>query len=201
MMEARQAGFTKLMEICHHASRRTRPHDEQLFQHARAVPEPGRAASAESDGTPSQGFGGEISDCDPRDRTVAPGCSDAYAKSGLRNFRPTSPRFPIRSRPSFRRCPRNSPTPRGWSAIRLAVLPWTSSRLRTNCSGTPRFCRKRQSRARPPCAAHCRINSRHSMPCPTLANRHAYSSAVSAPEQRGEPQRREQLPPLPRRRP
>ncbi len=30
-----------------------------------------------------------------------------------------------------------------------------------------------------------------------LANRHAYSSAVSAPEQRGEPQRREQLPPPP----
>jgi len=30
-----------------------------------------------------------------------------------------------------------------------------------------------------------------------LASRHAYSSAVSAPEQRGEPQRREQLPPPP----
>ncbi len=30
-----------------------------------------------------------------------------------------------------------------------------------------------------------------------LANRHAYSSAVSVPEQRGEPQRREQLPPPP----
>ena len=50
-----------------------------------------------------------------------------------------------RSRPSFRRCLRNSRTPRGSFAIRLAVLPWTSSWLRTNCSGTPRFCRKRQA--------------------------------------------------------
>ncbi len=84
MMEARQAGFTKLMET---VTTRAADLDRMMNSYSNMLEQSLSQAELRARKVTellAKDFGGKISDRDSRDRAVAPGCSVAHPKSGRR---------------------------------------------------------------------------------------------------------------------